>query len=92
MGSNINSNIILPFHGLEEAGRIHKLIGEVTVPIIFRVFDFTSNLMFNADALIVLLFALFRKHGLAHIHGEVIDRDVEVHDGVQFLLGGDQVE
>lgn len=81
-GSNINSNIIMSFHRLEETRRIHKLVGDISIFIIFRIVDITSNLMFDADALIFLILALLRKHCLSHIVRQVIDCHIEVHDGV----------
>lgn len=78
-------------HGLEEAGGIHKLVRHITLLIIFWILHLTSNLVLDADALILLV-ALLRKHVLPHIDGQVVDREVDVHDGVQFLLSGDHIE
>jgi hypothetical protein len=45
----------------------------------------------DADALILLV-ALLRKHVLPHIDGQVVDSEVDVHDGVQLFLSGDHIE
>lgn len=81
----------MPSHRLEKARGIHKLVRHITLLIILRILDLTSNFVLDADALILLV-ALLRKHVLPHIDGQVVDCEVDVHEGVQFLLSGDHIE
>lgn len=48
--------------------------------------------MLDAYALIFLLLTFLREHRLPHIEGQVINCEIDVHDGVQLFLGGDQVK
>ena len=81
----------MPSHRLEKARGIHKLVRHITLLIILRILYLTSNFVLDADALILLV-ALLRKHVLPHIDGQVVDSEVDVHEGVQFLLSGDHIE
>lgn len=48
--------------------------------------------MLDADALILLLLALLGEHGLPHVEREVINSKIDVHNRVELLFGGDEVE
>lgn len=92
MGSNKYSNITLPPHGLKKARGVHKLVRNIAIFIVFRILDFTGNLMLDAHALILIILTFLGEHGLPHIEGQVVDCEIDVHDGMQFLLGGDEIE
>ena len=68
-------------HGLEKTGRVHKLVGHITILIIFWILHLSSNLVLDADAFVLIL-ALLGKHVLPHIGGQVVDSEVYVHHGV----------
>ena len=78
-------------HRLEKTRGIHKLVRHITLLIILWILDLTSNFVLDADALILLV-ALLRKHVSPHIDGQVVDSEVDVHDGVQLFLSGDHIE
>jgi len=81
----------LSSHRLEKTRGIHKLVRHITLLIILWILYLTSNFVLDADALILLV-ALLRKHVLPHIDGQVVDSEVDVHDGVQLFLSGDHIE